>query len=192
MENTFQCFESIGILSDSLKAHLATVIKLKKISKKDYLLKAGHVCRNICFVEKGLLRCFYHIREETEVSSSFMKEGDVIISIESFFGQKESYESIQALEDCTLHYINYPEIQYIYRNFPEFNFIGRVLTEKYYIRWAQQLHGMRMQPPAERYKWLMQNNPELILRVTSKYLASYLGISEVTLSRQKGKKKFLI
>jgi CRP-like cAMP-binding protein len=117
-----------------------------------------------------------------------MKEGDVIVSIESFFEQKESYESIQALEDCTLYYIEYTELQNIYRQFPEFNFIGRVLTEKYYKLWAQQLHGLRMQPAADRYKWLLQNHPELILRVHAKYLASWLGITEVMLSKIKARK----
>jgi len=61
-----------------------------------------------------------------------MKEGDVIVSVESFFSQKQSYESIQALEDCILYYITYDELQFVYNHFPEFNFIGRVLVEKYY------------------------------------------------------------
>ena len=58
-----------------------------------------------------------------------MKECDVIISVESFFIQQSSKESIQALEDCILYYITYDELQHIYKTFPEFNFIGRVLTE---------------------------------------------------------------
>ena len=117
-----------------------------------------------------------------------MKQGDVIISIESFFQQEKSYESIQALEDCTLFYIQYEELNYIYQNFPEFNFIGRVLTEKYYQLWAMQLHAIRMKQAPERYEWLIENHSELILRVPAKYLASYLGITEVMLSIIKGKK----
>lgn len=187
MESLLQFLESVGFLSDSLKMHLASILKIKELSKKDYLLKAGHVCRSICFVETGLLRCFY-IKGDTEVCSWFMKEGDVIISIESFFQQKESYESIQALEDCTLFYIDYNELQFIYRNFPEFNFIGRVLTEKYYILWAQQLYALRMQQAQERYNWLLGSFPELILRVPAKYIASYLGITEAHLSVIKGKR----
>jgi len=120
--------------------------------------------------------------------SWFMKEWDVIVSIESFFQQKESYESIQALEDCSLLCIDYSELQHIYRNFPEFNFIGRVVTEKYYVLRAQQLYGLRMQTSQERYEWLLENFPDLFLSVPSKYLASYLGITEVTLSKIKGRK----
>ena len=174
-------------MSDGLVLHLSQILKTKELRKRDYLLKAGHICRIICFIKIGLMRCFY-IKGDNEVCSWFMKEGDVIVSIESFFEQKESYESIQALEDCTLYYIEYTELQNIYRQFPEFNFIGRVLTEKYYKLWAQQLYGLRMQPAADRYKWLLQNHPELILRIPAKYLASWLGITEVMLSKIKGKK----
>jgi len=174
-------------MSDDLVLHLSQILKTKELRKRDYLLKAGHICRIICFIKTGLIRCFY-IKGDNEVCSWFMKEGDVIVSIESFFEQKESYESIQALEDCTLYYIEYAELQNIYRQFPEFNFIGRVLTEKYYKLWAQQLYGLRMQPATDRYKWLLQNHPELILRIPAKYLASWLGITEVMLSKIKGKK----
>lgn len=179
------CFlNSIYILSDELKDYLSEILKTKELKKKDFLLKAGHVCRNVCFIESGLLRCFYE-KGENEVSSWFMKEGDVIISIESFYQQKESYEAIQAIEDSSLYYISHEELNYIYKTFPEFNFIGRVLTEKYYTLWAQQLYALRMQQATERYRWLMEHHPELILRVPAKYIASYLGIDETTLSKIK-------
>ena len=190
MEQLLHYLNSIHPLSSSLHQHLFSILKVKELSKKGFLLKAGHTCRHIWFVKKGLLRCFY-IKGETEVCSWFMKETDVIVSIESFFQQKESYESIQALEDAVLYYIEYSELQSIYRNFPEFNFTGRILLEKYYTLWAQQLYGLRMQPAQDRYKWLMENYPELILRVPAKYLASWLGITEVMLSRIKSKRSFL-
>ena len=184
METLFYLLNSIQPMSDGLVNHLAQILKSRQLRKKEYLLKAGHICRVVGFIEKGLLRCFY-VKGEVEVSTWFMKEFDVIISIESFYQQKESYESIQALEDTVLYYISYDELNYIYKTFPEFNFIGRVLTEKYYTLWAQQLYGLRMQQANERYKWLMDNHAELILRVPAKYIASYLGIDETTLSKIK-------
>jgi CRP/FNR family transcriptional regulator, anaerobic regulatory protein len=186
MELLLQYLNSIHPLSQGLTEHLGNILKSKSLLKKSYLLKAGHVCRSICFIQRGLLRCFY-IKDDSEVCSWFMKEGDVIISVESFFSQRVSYESIQALEDCELFYIHYDELQAIYRNFPEFNFIGRVLTEKYYAMSEQRLYSLRMKRSHERYSFLMENFPELIRRVPSKYLASYLGITEVTLSNTKSK-----
>jgi CRP-like cAMP-binding protein len=186
MEELLKFLELIHPMSDGLKHHLATILKVKHLPKKSLLLKAGHVCRNIYFIGSGLVRCFY-IKDNNEICSWFMKEGDVIASVESFFKQKESYESIQALEDCVLYYVSYSDLQHLYRHFPEFNFIGRVLVEKYYMLSEQRLYSLRMQRSQERYDFLLQNFPELILRVPAKYLASYLGISEVTMSKAKAR-----
>jgi CRP/FNR family transcriptional regulator, anaerobic regulatory protein len=187
MESLFLLLNSILPLPQLLAECLGSQLRCREIKRKEYLLKAGHVCRYIWFVECGLLRCFYH-KEKHEVTSWFMREGDVIISIESFYQQKVSYESIQALEDCVLYYVSFEELNAVYRAFAEFNFIGRVLTEKYYTLWAQQLYALRMHSAHDRYRWLMEHHAELVLRVPAKYIASYLGIDETTLSRIKGKR----
>jgi CRP-like cAMP-binding protein len=187
MPEIFAFLQQISSVSAGLAALLERIIKQKKIRRKMYLLKAGHLCRHIWFVQSGLLRCFY-INHDAEVCSWFMKEGDVIISIESFFRQTPSYESIQALEDCEVYYIEYNELQQIYRDFPEFNVHGRVLTEKYYCQSEQRLYSMRMQRAPERYGYLLEHQPELLQRVPSKYIASYLGLTEVTFSRIKNHK----
>ena len=91
------------------------------------------------------------------------------------------------MEDCTLIGIGYDELQNMYKKFHEMNFIARVLTEKYYTLSEQRLYSIRMLRAPERYKYLMDNFPELVQRVPSKYLASYLSVSEETLSRIKSK-----
>lgn len=186
MEELLKYLNSIHPLSDNLKEYLSKTLKPKNLAKKDFLLKAGHISRDICFINKGLLRCFYLI-DDKEVSSWFMKEGDVAISVKSFFQQRESYESIQAIEQSMLHYITYDELQFVYNTFPEFNFVGRVVTSIYYSLSEDRLYAMRMQRANDRYAYLMQHHSELILRVPSKFLASYLGITEVTLSNIKSK-----
>ena len=112
-----------------------------------------------------------------------MREGDVIISVESFFKQTESQEQIQALEDSSLYYISYDEMQFAFANFSDFNTIGRILTEKYYVLSEQRLYSLRMQRASERYLFLLNHFPQILLRVPLKYIASYLGITEETLSR---------
>jgi CRP-like cAMP-binding protein len=184
MEELLQYLNLICPLSKYLCEHLSSVLKNKKYFKKDFLLKEGHISDKIFFIESGLARCFYS-QHEKEVCSWFMKEQDCIISVESFFQQKPSYENIQALEDTNTYDIDYNELQFIYQNFPEFNFIGRVLTEKYYALSEQRLYSLRMQNATERYHFLMEHYPELIQRVPAKYLASYLSIAEETLSRNK-------
>jgi len=187
MEDILKYLNSIHPLSSALEEHLRQSIKHREIHKKDLLLKAGHVCNHIYFIKKGLLRCFYW-KDLIEVSAWFMKEGDICMSVESFFKQQKSFESIQAIEDCEVYYLDYKELQYIYRTYPEFNFAGRIVTETYYTLSEQRLYSLRMQKAPERYHNLMDNFPELIQRVPSKYLASYLGITEETLSRIRSKK----
>lgn len=191
METLLQYLESIHPMSDECKESLFSILKLKEVPRKELLLRAGHICQHIYFIQKGLLRCFYY-KNDAEICSWFMKEGDVIVSVESFFKQAISYESIQALEDCELYYISYKELQQIYRSFPEFNFIARVLTEKYYCLSEQRLYSIRMMRASERYESLLEHHPELVLRVPAKYLASYLGITAEMMSKIKtGKNHFL-
>jgi CRP-like cAMP-binding protein len=178
---------SIHSLSPALQSYLLETVKYRKLKKKEILLKAGQLDRYIYFIQSGLLRAFYE-NGDTEVSSWFMKEGDVIVSIESFYDQKKSYESIQAIEDTEVYYISFEELEHVYREYAEFNFIGRVLTIKYLKLWSQMLYSIRMRSAAERYDWLMKNYPELILRVPAKFIASYLDITEVTLSKIKRKR----
>ena len=185
MEELLKSLNAIYPLSQGAAEYLSIHLKTKQLNKKDFLLKIGHVSNDIYFINKGLLRCFYFL-DDKEVSSWFMKEGDVMISVESFFKQTISYESIQAIEEAMVYYISYSELQYVYKNFIEFNIIGRVLTERYYTLSEQRLHSIRLQKARDRYLFLIKEHPELILRVPSKFLASYLGVTEVTLSNIKG------
>jgi CRP-like cAMP-binding protein len=171
-------------MSEELKHYLLMNLDTKEVKKKEILLRAGRICQHIYFIEKGLLRCYY-MQGQHEVCSWFMKEGDVIASVESFFDQKESYESIQAVEDSVVHYISFQQLQYVYQTFIEFNYVGRELVQKYYKLSEQRLYSLRMQQAGERYQWLLNHHPELVLRVPAKFIASYLGIDETTLSKIK-------
>ncbi|HZG22956.1 MAG TPA: Crp/Fnr family transcriptional regulator [Chitinophagaceae bacterium] len=184
MNELLEYLNLIYPLSPELQQYLALKIEHVVLPKKAFLLKQGKVCKHLYFISKGLARCFY-IKDDKEVSSWFMKEGDLIVSVESYFKQQPSYENIQALEECELLCIRYEDLQFIFQNFPEFNFVGRVLTEKYYTLSEQRLYSLRMQRANERYKFLMSHYPELIRRVPSTYIASYLGITLETLSRIK-------
>jgi CRP-like cAMP-binding protein len=177
---------SISPLSAALKTRLLEIIKEKELARKEYLLTAGKICKNIYYIKRGLLRGYY-FNGSREVSAWFMKEGDLCISVQSFFQQRESIENIQAVENCLLCYISYEELQKCYRDFPEFNVTGRILTEKYYMLSEERLLAIRLQKAQDRYKWLLDHHPDLVKRVPVKYLASYIGITDVMLSVVRGK-----
>jgi CRP/FNR family transcriptional regulator, anaerobic regulatory protein len=186
MTELINYLNTIYPLSDGLKYHLTQKLKVKEVPKKTLLLKAGHICRNIYFVQKGLLRSYYK-KDTKDVSAWFMTEGNMVISVESFYQQKESYEYIQALEDTVVYYIDYNELKHINHHYPEFRMVVIELTEKYYILSEQRIRSMRSMKAAERYAYLKQRFPEIVERVTSKYIASYIGVAEATLSKIKSK-----
>jgi len=190
MKELLSLLNEIHPVSPALHQYLSQNLKSLAVEKKQFLLSAGQISRHIYFVSKGLLRCYY-IQDEQEVCSNFLREGD-IVSASSFFLQNESHEYIQAIESSALWYLYFDELQYIYKNFPEFNVIARVLSIKSYLLSEQRLIFIRMKQAPDRYSSMLQYFPELVLRVPSKYLASYLGISVETLSRIRGSKYLLI
>lgn len=187
MEELLTFLNSIYPLEKGSIDFLNKNLKWIEIPKKDFILKSGHICRNIYFIKTGLLRSF-HVMDDREISSAFMKEGELILSVESFFNQSISNESIQALEDCFLFYISFEELQFAYQNFPDFNSLGRILTEKYYQLSERSLYSLRMQRAHEKYLFLLNHSPYIVQRVPLKYIASYLSITEETLSRIRSQK----
>ena len=168
MNELIKLLNTIHPLSDNALTYLSVNMKQKVLHKKGFFLRKGHISKDVCFVQKGLLRCFYYL-DDKEVSSWFKKEGDIVMSGESFYQQTKSYESIQVLEECILYYVTYEELQYMYRNFTDLNFIARILTERYYILNEQRLYAMRMRTASEKYIYLMDYHPELILRVLQNF-----------------------
>lgn len=186
MEIIISYLNSIHPISPKLQDLIKSSLILKEFKKNSIILKEGRVSEFIFFIESGLVRAYY-IKDDTEISSWFMKEGDIIISVKSFYTQSPATESLQALEDCILYGITYQDLQHIYHNFPEFNFIGRVLTEKYYMRCEDRIYSLRKQKGNKRYEILQQQDPDLLQRVSSKHISSYLGLNVETLSRLRRK-----
>jgi CRP-like cAMP-binding protein len=90
----FDFLNSISPLSEELKTQLSFYLKLQQFEKKTFLLKEGQTCNYIYFIQQGLVRSYY-TKDGNEICSWFMKEGDVIISVDSFYNRKPSYEFIE-------------------------------------------------------------------------------------------------
>jgi CRP-like cAMP-binding protein len=186
---TLQTFlASIEPLPDGLAARLQDIVREKTLARREHLIRAGKICRNIYFIREGLLRCYY-FNGSKEVSSGFLKEEDICIDVESFFEQRFGDENIQALEDSVIEYISHEQLESIYRDFPSFNRWGRLLTQKYYLLCYRRMKSLWMKSCADRYQWFRKNCPDLFLRVPAKYLSSFIGMTETMISRLKEKKQ---
>jgi len=175
--------KSVYPVPDDLKKAIWGKTQLLKVRKRKHILKAGEVCHDLYFIRKGLLRCYYYTRRGKEVSTWFMWENDVCVSIPSFYRQVPGYEYIQAIEDCELICIRYEDLYELFKSYPGFNFIGRELVQKYLLDWALQLQDIRLLRTKERYESLLERQPDRIRRIPQKYLASFLDMLPTSLSR---------
>ena len=187
MEELLLYLSSIHPLTPECLAHLRRIIRYRKIRKNQFLLRAGEVCDNIFFIRKGILRCYYLVKD-VEVTDWFFWEGDTVVAIDSFYDQTPSGDYIEALEDGELYYISFHELEYLFRHFPEFNFVGRVLTNKYLRIWHSQARNLRMFTAEEKYRFLLERQPEAMLRVPVKVLASFLDMAPETVSRLRSRR----
>lgn len=174
-------------LSAALTAAIEAAVRREELPARHLLLRPGQVAQRLYFLERGLVRG-YALHAGQEISSWFMAEGDFVISIVSFFTQQPSTEYLELLEPSTVHSISHRHLNELYHAFPEFNYVGRVLTERYYVQSEQRAYQLRTLPAKARYEHLVQQAPHLMQRVPLKHLASHLGISPETLSRLRAKR----
>ncbi|GAA4209306.1 Crp/Fnr family transcriptional regulator [Pedobacter jeongneungensis] len=182
-QNLFAVFNVIHLLSDELKAAIVNNSHLVNVKRKTILLNAGESSNTIYFIVSGAARVYYLNKDGKQTNTWFLFENELLISVYGFFTAQPSFEYIETLEDSVLIAVKREKLDEMYLQFMEFNFIGRKLTEYYYIRNEIQANDLRMLSAKERYGQLLKRSPQLFQRVSLGHIASYLGISQETLSR---------
>ena len=187
MEKIFQILSQFMPLSPELKEDLMANVFIKKGIKGDILISQDRVCDRLFFIKKGFLRGF-HYHNGKEITSWFGFENDFATSIYSFVSRKPGFENIEAIENSILYVITYDDLNNLYHNHPEFNYVGRLLTEKYYVDLMERTLCLQFQSAKESYDQLVKCQPYILQRASLGHIASYLGISQETLSRIRTKK----
>lgn len=186
MQHLIEYLERFTPISLEAKRELNGIVKNKHINKGQILLNQGDVSKYLYFVKSGFLRGFY-CQDGKEFTSWFAFENDMAASLYSLVSQKASFESIEALEDTVLYSIEYEQMQYIYNKYMEMNLIGRLLIEKYYIIVEERKNSFQYLSAKDRYEQIIAKQPQLLQRASLGMIASYLGISQETLSRIRNK-----
>jgi CRP-like cAMP-binding protein len=159
-------------------------LTFKTIPKKEFLVQKGQKTTQIGFLLSGSCRVFYD-KDGEEWTTYFCFENSLVAAYMSCITGQPSTLSIQALEDCQLLVFEYQTLTALYQQFPVYETFGRKLAEYLFmgldIRLAEQL----ILSPEERYLKFLGSpaKRKIIERIPQQYIASYLGITPVSLSR---------
>jgi CRP-like cAMP-binding protein len=152
------------------------------LAKGAFYLRAGEINKHVGFLDKGLVRYFVYKNEE-ESTFEFTKEGEFIADYQSFNNLSASLQNIQAIEDCELLIINYPDVQTIFNTTKNGNLIGRHIIEHRFDVMVSRLLALYMQTPEERYKSFVDHYADLTQRIPQYLIASFVGVQPQSLSR---------
>jgi CRP-like cAMP-binding protein len=185
MDALFQYFRKFNPVSKEAQKAIAEISSMVTINKNKDLQPIGHTCKTIYFIKKGVARIYY-FKDGIDITEGFFFENSIIARIESLFTGKPSRKAIQILQDAEIVGINANHLFKLYDSFPEIERLFRKIFEAAYVETVNRIEGIQFHSAEERYKALLKEGPDVLMRVPLKYIASYLGITQVSLSRIRG------
>jgi len=177
-----QIINAIHAIPESSMQLLKQSVHAINFPKGHILFRAGKFESKICFIRKGIVRA-YAIHDGNEITFWFGQEGDPVVSMKSYVANEKGYEDIELLEPCELYEIEAAQLQQLFAQDIHLANWGRKFAEQELIKTEERLISRQFGTAIDRYKQLLQNNPGLIQRVQLGHIASYLGITQVSLSR---------
>ncbi len=151
--------------------------------KHDYLLTEGTTENHYWFIERGFVRSYAVDTAGNDISTNFYGAGDVVIDWPSFFQRQPTRENIQALTDCVGWQLDFATFQQLFHSIEAFREAGRARLVASYFELKQNRVSMITDPAKVRYQRLLTERPDVLQNVSLKQIASYLGITDTSLSR---------
>jgi len=178
----FFFLEKIQSLRPSSKEDLGKLCSVVKLNKNEILQQIGKTCRTIYFVNRGAARIYYY-KDGTEITEYFAFEKDLIIRAESLFTGTPSQKGIICMEDTEFISIPSQSLFNLFDHHHDIERLFRKLIENAYVETVRRIEQIQFHTAEERYQVLLKNHPEVLQKVPLKFIASYLGITQVSLSR---------
>lgn len=177
-----EILDNIYTLPGESKQTIKKYITEVNYPKGHILFRADKIKMTVYFIRKGLVRA-YAYQNDHEVTFWFGKEGEPLFSMKNYVKQQKGYEDIELLEDCEFFEIKAADLQKLYQEDIHIANWGRRFAEQELLRTEERLISRQFRTATERYKELLNENPDLVQRVALGHIASYLGITQVSLSR---------
>ncbi len=153
------------------------------VAKNEIVLRAGTVSNAYLFLVDGFMRAFTLDPDGNEVTTFFYAPNRPVFEVSSFFMRVPSAETIHALSDCQTYSASFDTVNVLFHTVPEFRDFGRMMLVKSFAAFKQRTLSLINKSAEARYAELMTTNRELFQHAQLKQIASYLGITDTSLSR---------
>jgi CRP-like cAMP-binding protein len=184
-KNMYQVISSYIEITDQEWTSYSSMLGVKKIKKKTRLLSEGTLCKEMFFINSGLLRIYFVDNNGEEKTFHLALENTFPADYQPFLKGSPSNYSIQAMEDTEVFVPSLEMGQGGYQKLQQGEKLGRRIAEDYFMMFNDKIQAIYAQTPLEHYKDLMLSFPNIFQRVPQHFIASYLNISAVHLSRLK-------
>jgi CRP-like cAMP-binding protein len=182
LETLFTYFKTYNQLSEKAVRAISAICTPVTIKKNKDLQPIGHTCKTIYFIKQGAARIYYY-KNGNDITECFVFENKIIARVESLFTGKPSQKAIEIIEDAELIAINATQLFKLYDTFPDIERLFRKIFEAAYVDTVNRVESIQFHTAEERYTTLLNETPNVLQRVALKHIASYLGITQVSLSR---------
>jgi CRP-like cAMP-binding protein len=154
-----------------------------ELRKHAFVLTAGNICTDYIFLQSGIMRTFTIDSNGGDVTTNFFFAPSMVFEVSSYFQKKPSLENIQYVSDCQAWVGNYDAFQNLFHSLPEFREFGRAILVKGFVDLKERMLKTISLKAEARYELLLKTNPQVFQHVPLKHIASYLGITDTSLSR---------
>ena len=178
-----QFFKNSNLVSPKAAEEIANTFSPKEIKRNNFLLKEGRICDEYFFLENGFIRAFANDIDGNDVTTNFYSSGQVVFEVSSFFNRTVSKENFQAIVDCEGWYITYEQLNSLFHSMHDFRDFGRSILVKGFSSLKIRMLSMITETAEQRYDTLLKTNPEIFQQAALKHIASFLGITDTSLSR---------
>lgn len=169
-------------LSSEQIAELGAKFASKSSKAGNYLIRAGEVCRKLMFLEEGCMSMVYE-RDNKSFIKDFIFENSFASVYESFITSEPARYSLKAITPCRFQSIARHDLEKFYQSIPQLKALAASQTEAAYLNVTRRMESLITLSAEERYLELLERRPKLLAEVPLYLIASYLGITDVALSR---------
>jgi CRP-like cAMP-binding protein len=182
MDKFFEAVSTLASLSPDSKHALSAILKRLELKKGHILVHQNSVCNYLYFIESGLTRTYYY-NDGKDITDWLSPENSFACSIVSFISRKPDRRQIELLEASVLWSLQYYEMEQLCSKHHDIERMVRQLVSAGLIQLQQRFDDLHFATALQRYQTLIKEHPTLIQRVPLGMIASYLGITQETLSR---------